>query len=235
MKKMKKLKNAGFTLIELLAVITIMGILMMVAIPSVTRTIANSRRDTFADIALRYIDSARNMYVGDNIKCNVNGKWTPASAAPQGVYYIPICTDGTEGDNCASITIPNPDTTKDPDTFDVKQIADTTAALLEKGGKSSFGSAEMRGYIRIEKTSITTEDGGKVSKENYSALFVDSGLHGFATPVSEENIDRSVVNAELGDSAKRTNVALKAVTTGTGEDAKTTYETDTGAHVCKVV
>ena len=43
--------NRGFTLVELLAVIVIMGILMMVAIPSVTRTIENSRKDTFVDIA----------------------------------------------------------------------------------------------------------------------------------------------------------------------------------------
>lgn len=228
MKKMKKLKNAGFTLIELLAVITIMGILMMVAIPSVTRTIANSRRDTFADIVLRYVDSARNMYVGDNIKCNVKGKWVPASAAPQGVYYIPICTggsaDGTADDNCAPIAIKDTDPAE---VFSVKNIQDTTAALLEKGGKSSFGSADMRGYIRIEKTSITTEDSGKVSKEVYSALFVDSGLHGFATPVTEENIDRSVVNAELGTAAIRTNVAQKL--------EGTAYVEDPAAYVCKVV
>ena len=59
---MKKLNSKGFTLIELLAVITIMGILMMVAIPSVSRTIENSRRDTFADNALTYIKDEKNNF-----------------------------------------------------------------------------------------------------------------------------------------------------------------------------
>ena len=55
---MKKINSKGFTLVELLAVIVIMGILMMVAIPAVTRTIENSRKDTFIDIAKSYANAA---------------------------------------------------------------------------------------------------------------------------------------------------------------------------------
>ncbi len=51
-------KNKGFTLIELLAVIIILGIIMLIAIPSVTRYINDSRRDTYIDTAKEYIKGA---------------------------------------------------------------------------------------------------------------------------------------------------------------------------------
>ena len=85
---MKKINmnSKGFTLIELLAVITIMGILMMVAIPSVTRTIENSRRDTYADLAKSYVNTLRNSVLSDELKC---GDYS-VGATPDGVYYFAI-------------------------------------------------------------------------------------------------------------------------------------------------
>ena len=59
---MKKLNNnkKGFTLIELLAVIVILAILVMVAIPAVTRYLNSARRGTFSDNAHSAISAVRN-------------------------------------------------------------------------------------------------------------------------------------------------------------------------------
>ena len=52
-------KKNGFTLIELLAVIIILGILMIIAIPSVTTYIQNSRKSAYIDTAREIISGTR--------------------------------------------------------------------------------------------------------------------------------------------------------------------------------
>lgn len=64
---MKKMNNKkGFTLIELLAVIVILGIIMGIAIPSMTGYINNSRKDTMLSSAMQYVSAVRTMLVTEN-------------------------------------------------------------------------------------------------------------------------------------------------------------------------
>ena len=55
------MKNKGFTLIELLAVIIILGLLMLVAIPSVTAYIDNSRKEGYVTTAKELVKGATNL------------------------------------------------------------------------------------------------------------------------------------------------------------------------------
>ena len=59
--KINSKKKKGFTLIELLAVIIILGILMIIAIPSVTKYISDSRKSAYVDTARQLIGAARNI------------------------------------------------------------------------------------------------------------------------------------------------------------------------------
>ena len=60
-KTKKNTKKKGFTLIELLAVIIILGILMIIAIPSVTKYINDSRKSAYVDTAKEIVSGTRNL------------------------------------------------------------------------------------------------------------------------------------------------------------------------------
>jgi len=57
---MKKMNKKGFTLIELLAVIVILGLLMAIAIPSVTKYITQSRKKTLTSTIGNYMSALTN-------------------------------------------------------------------------------------------------------------------------------------------------------------------------------
>ena len=79
-------KKKGFTLIELLAVIIILGLLMLIAIPSVTGYISDSRKKTYISTIEELINGARNMVNSgeyDMFDTNVS-------------YYIPVSCVETE-------------------------------------------------------------------------------------------------------------------------------------------
>ena len=83
----KKLK--GFTLIELLAVIIILGILMIIAIPSVTKYISSSRDDAYITSAKEIVAGARNLVnTGELNTYNTDV-----------TYYIPYSCIKTENDS----------------------------------------------------------------------------------------------------------------------------------------
>ena len=128
----------GFTLIELLAVITILGILMLVAIPAVSRTIENARKNTFITTAQTYVEAVRNSWAADEISCDDASGRKVASALPVDAdYYVEFDTEAgaTPASNNAS-------------------------ALIGDGGKSSWGSAEVKGYVLIHVASVPASGGG---------------------------------------------------------------------------
>lgn len=65
---MKKINKKGFTLIELLAVIVILGILMLIAIPSVTKYIDKSKKETYINNAYSYIEAVRKDVIAGNLQ-----------------------------------------------------------------------------------------------------------------------------------------------------------------------
>lgn len=97
----------GFTLIELLAVIIILGVLLLVAIPSVTTYINSSKKDSYVATAKQYIRAASNMVnAGEfdvydpTITYYIPAKCIPLESGGQSPYgdfdraYVAVTYDG---------------------------------------------------------------------------------------------------------------------------------------------
>ena len=84
-------KKNGFTLIELLAVIIILGVIMLIAIPSVTQQITNSRKNSYIDTANAYVSA---------VVVKVNEGSLPMYDTSR-LYLIPVGNDDTV--SCVSL------------------------------------------------------------------------------------------------------------------------------------
>ena len=62
-----KNSNAGFTMIELLAAVVVLGILMIVAVPTVTNVLNDSKNKTYIDDSIRLISTFDNQMRKDNM------------------------------------------------------------------------------------------------------------------------------------------------------------------------
>ena len=84
-------RKNGFTLIELLAVIIILGVIMLIAIPSVTQQITNSRKNSYLDTAQQYINAVVTKVNEGNISMFDTKR----------LYLVPVGNDTTV--SCVSL------------------------------------------------------------------------------------------------------------------------------------
>ena len=81
MKKKKQIRKKGFTLIELLAVILILGIIALIAIPQVTNVIENAHKGSAEVSAKHYLDAVNNKIALNKLDDNPNNDYSDGTVA----------------------------------------------------------------------------------------------------------------------------------------------------------
>ncbi len=163
----------GFTLIELLAVIVILGILMIAAIPSISNAITKSRKDTYVTNAKKIIDAARtSMASGEVVLANENNQ------VAGGICQYP------DHNKTTVINLFN-------------GSENVLPYLLERGGaKSSFGQTYKAGYVIIYNKG---SEANHTDYYDYYISLVDNGGNGISTPIKEDILERKDIQTSIAD------------------------------------
>ena len=183
-KNTKTSKKNGFTLIELLAVIIILGILMIIAIPSVTRYINDSRKSAYVDTAKNVIGSARNLVNSGEL-----GLYDKDAT-----YYIPISCIKTENATKSPYGEFKKDSSYVVVTYNGQGYDYYWTSLDDAGQGIRLVSLSKLSENKIESDMTSINTGISISGKNKIVLFSDScnGSKQETTPTNYLSGDGSV-------------------------------------------
>lgn len=174
-----KFNKKGFTLIELLAVIVILGVLLAIAVPSVTRYINTSKKNTYISNAQSYASTALQQTTLGTYKAPVNPNEaivikfsTLADDLEKGGKTSPY--GGTYNDDNSFVVIANIRTAENPkyqsyiaaidsEGYGIGSITDSgaVAQTIEYNSLTSANIIQVSTGISVpsEGSTITTADG----------------------------------------------------------------------------
>lgn len=188
------MNKKGFTLVELLAVIAILSVLVLLAIPMVTKQVERSRKMAFAESATRAVTAVNNYVLRDRYSDNSDVKLNETCNGTLCIFTLEqinklldkkLTTSpfGTEYDSQSSIVVQENESTNssnytyyiclfdlDKNGFSYTPSAEVSSSSITTGVVNTCGSYTSRTLIlQTEYGSIPDTEGFIISSDRLSA------------------------------------------------------------------
>ncbi len=162
----------GFTIIELLIVITIGGILALVAVPTLRDTLNNTRQSSALALIVSDLNQARGEAIKRNrrvLMCVRNAAGTGCAAGTNWQAGWVVCTDADADDACDASTAANPNPVIVRPALDASLTLTGTAAFIRFNANSSQGAGAvatltLKGSSSPTPRVVTIATTGNISK-----------------------------------------------------------------------
>ena len=189
------MNKKGFTLIEVIAVIIIIGVIMLIAIPSVSSIIMSSRKKTYIVDANRYIEGAKNFINTNDINLR-DGNTTfyipkkcldmdKSQESPFGEWkdvYVVVTYDGYKYQYYYAST----------DTKGMGITLTHSSELKNSSIKTNIESISTKVGVGLREYIVVFEDDCKLDTVINSSITPESSIEGVETPSEDGEISSGV-------------------------------------------
>lgn len=184
---MRRIDKKGFTLIELLAVIVILGVLLAIAVPSVTKYINSSKKSTFITNVKQYADSARSealdgkyaFPIGNNEATLITFKhiYPKLEKGGQTSSYDGYWFDDSETIDTANsfVLIVNEGTAEDPDYEYYVAARDSKGYGLGSSNDGTYVPAVIE-YNQLKNVNVVQLTSGVTYNKSNNSISVMTGI-----------------------------------------------------------
>lgn len=149
------MNKKGFTLIEILAIVVLIGVIAVIAIPNITKQ-ADEQSTKQTNLLKEQITNAAKIAASSSVRVDDDGKITDNTSTKSNIEKLIECKDKSIETTCMEILIYSADTSK-------YSLVGSELLSLTDSELDNFQDKEV--IVKKQKETIKKEDGTEEEKE----------------------------------------------------------------------